>query len=628
MKKSFFLIIAILSFSVAGFSQTVTTNAATSVTSSSATLNGTVNGSGDYMKYIRFEYVNDADYQTDGWDGATSVNATPYDNSGHLSEDLSVTASISGLDASTLYHVRLKAKDDDNGTWYYGSDNSFTTLTPPSSSSDIITAGNETSNIDYASKTGSAINSTTDAIRVWSFTIRDGGGSSDADTYGTELTSITIDKGTSNSVSNWASTIKQAALYDGATEVAEVSVTGETISFTGLSGTNVTAADNGTKTLDLYLTFETTNITDNQQFQFQIQNSNVTANASKSTFTTFSSATSSTTSDANRIEVTATKLLFVQQPSTVNIDDTMTPDVTVEATDANNMRDLDFTSSIDITATGATLNNSPLTSAASSGLATFSTISFSTGSASVTLNAERNTTGDWDVSSNTFEVTQPEMDVQGNSTSITDGDNTPSTADYTDFGGVDVSGTNSITRTFTIYNQNIDGKDGDLNLTGVPKVTISGTNASEFTVISSPSSPITTTNSSSFQVKFDPDGAGLRTAEISIANNDADENPYNFSIQGTGAVVPTVTTTDISAIDVTSASSGGNVTSDGGLSVTGKGVCWNTTTNPVSTDDHTSDGSGTGSYTSSLTSLTAATQYYVRAYATNSVGTGYGENKS
>ncbi|MBE9466928.1 MAG: fibronectin type III domain-containing protein [Bacteroidetes bacterium] len=625
MKKFLLLIVAIISLSAISFSQTVTTNAATNVTQNSATLNGTVNGSGNSMIYIKFEYISDADYLIIGWDGATSVNASPYNNSGQEIDDMDVSASISGLSAGTKYHVRLKAY---YSGWYYGSDNSFTTLTPPNSNSDIVSSAYETSNIDYASKTASSISSTTDAIKVWSFTIRDGSGSSDDDTFGTELTSITIDKGTNNSVSNWSNTIRQAALYDGSTEIAEVSVTGETISFTELSGENVTAADNGTKTLDLYLTFETTNITDNQQFQFQIQNSNVTANTSSSTFTTFTAATSSTTSDANRIEVTATKLLFVQQPTEVNIDDTMTPDVTVETTDANNIRDLDFTSNIDITATGATLTTSPLTSAASSGLATFSTISFSSGSASATLNAERNTEGDWDVTSNTFEITQPEMDIHGNGTSIADGDDTPSLTDHTDFGGADFSGTNSVTRTFTIYNLNIDDKNGDLILSGDPIVSITGTNASEFTVTSSPSSSISSTNSSNFLIKFDPEGAGLRTAEINIANNDADENPYNFSIQGIGAVAPTVTTADISSITPSTASSGGNVTSDGGLSVDEKGVCWNTTIDPLYSEAHSHDGEDTGIYSSSIISLTAATKYYVRAYATNLSGTGYGENKS
>jgi uncharacterized protein (TIGR02145 family) len=87
---------------------------------------------------------------------------------------------------------------------------------------------------------------------------------------------------------------------------------------------------------------------------------------------------------------------------------------------------------------------------------------------------------------------------------------------------------------------------------------------------------------------------------------------------------PTVTTTVVSNITSTTAQSGGNVTSDGGTSVTARGVCWSTGTTPTIADSKTTDGSGTGSFTSSITGLSPSTIYYVRAYATNSVGTGYG----
>ena len=63
---------------------------------------------------------------------------------------------------------------------------------------------------------------------------------------------------------------------------------------------------------------------------------------------------------------------------------------------------------------------------------------------------------------------------------------------------------------------------------------------------------------------------------------------------------------------------------DGGADITARGVCWSTSQNPTSTDDCTSDGSGTGSFTSNLSNLVSDTQYYVRAYATNSEGTAYG----
>lgn len=88
---------------------------------------------------------------------------------------------------------------------------------------------------------------------------------------------------------------------------------------------------------------------------------------------------------------------------------------------------------------------------------------------------------------------------------------------------------------------------------------------------------------------------------------------------------PTVSTAAIYDITTTSATCGGNVTDDGGEDVTARGVCWSTTPTPTTADSHTTDGSGTGEFTSTISNLTPATTYYVRAYATNSVGTAYGE---
>jgi uncharacterized protein (TIGR02145 family) len=92
--------------------------------------------------------------------------------------------------------------------------------------------------------------------------------------------------------------------------------------------------------------------------------------------------------------------------------------------------------------------------------------------------------------------------------------------------------------------------------------------------------------------------------------------------------VPTLTTA-ITAITTTSATSGGNITSDVGVSITARGVVWSTMNNPVITlTTKTSNGTGTGSFTSNLTNLTPKTTYYIRAYATNSNGTGYGNEIS
>lgn len=97
---------------------------------------------------------------------------------------------------------------------------------------------------------------------------------------------------------------------------------------------------------------------------------------------------------------------------------------------------------------------------------------------------------------------------------------------------------------------------------------------------------------------------------------------------GGSATLAVLTTAIVSSITSTSAVSGGTITSDGGAVVTARGVCWNTSANPTISNSLSSDGSGTGSFVSSLTSLTASTLYYYRAYATNSQGTAYGEEYS
>ena len=94
-------------------------------------------------------------------------------------------------------------------------------------------------------------------------------------------------------------------------------------------------------------------------------------------------------------------------------------------------------------------------------------------------------------------------------------------------------------------------------------------------------------------------------------------------------LLPTVTTaTEVTDITVSSAVCGGEVTSDGDGKISARGVCWSTSQNPTIEDNKTTDGSGVGSFTSQIPNLVPNTQYYVRAYATNEVGTSYGEEVS
>ena len=129
----------------------------------------------------------------------------------------------------------------------------------------------------------------------------------------------------------------------------------------------------------------------------------------------------------------------------------------------------------------------------------------------------------------------PEISVEGNSIIIVDGDVTPSTADHTDFGTPSEAG-GSVTRIFTIKNSG----SAELTLAGTPKVSVSGTHATDFTVTVFPTSPVAALNgSTTFKITFTPSASGVRSAALSIPNDDGDENPYNFSIRGTAQFPPT-----------------------------------------------------------------------------------------
>ncbi len=120
----------------------------------------------------------------------------------------------------------------------------------------------------------------------------------------------------------------------------------------------------------------------------------------------------------------------------------------------------------------------------------------------------------------------PEINVVGNAVSIVDGDITPSITDNTDFGSTPVG--TPVQKTFTIQ------KLGELalNLTGTPIVTVTGTG---FSVTVQPTTPVAATGSTTFTIEFAPTaGSGVVNGTVSIANDDNDENPYDFAISGTG----------------------------------------------------------------------------------------------
>lgn len=134
-----------------------------------------------------------------------------------------------------------------------------------------------------------------------------------------------------------------------------------------------------------------------------------------------------------------------------------------------------------------------------------------------------------------------------------------------------------------------------------------------------------------------PEGANTsETTLTDVSGNGYTGTLVGFPLTGTtgnwvGAYVPPtapiLTTTAVSAITDLTAISGGDITDNGGELVTARGICWNTTGNPTIADNTTSDGLGIGAFISELSALSEETTYYVRAYATNSIGTAYGNEE-
>jgi YVTN family beta-propeller protein len=130
----------------------------------------------------------------------------------------------------------------------------------------------------------------------------------------------------------------------------------------------------------------------------------------------------------------------------------------------------------------------------------------------------------------------PEIKIEGNFIEIVNRDVTPSVSDFTDF-GITAVANNTVEKTYTIRNVG----DAALTLSATPKINLSGTHAADFNVVNLPASSITASGSTTFSIRFDPSAAGLHSAIVSISNNDNDENPYTFAIQGRGTLPLTVT---------------------------------------------------------------------------------------
>ena len=124
-------------------------------------------------------------------------------------------------------------------------------------------------------------------------------------------------------------------------------------------------------------------------------------------------------------------------------------------------------------------------------------------------------------------INNPEINLTGNGKSIASGSNAAQVDNHTHFGAVEASGT-SVVRTFFIENTG----DGILKLTGNPVIQITGADAADFSLTTQPASELNKGSQTAFQITFTPTSAGVKQAQVVIANNDADEGNYTFMIEG------------------------------------------------------------------------------------------------
>ena len=215
-----------------------------------------------------------------------------------------------------------------------------------SATADIVGKASEATNINYLSYQSASISNTSQGVKVWSFTIRDGGASATTDGYDLAVESITIGQGPSNTVSSWGSTIRRAALFNGTTLVQDVEVISNTISFNQLP--DPTASDGDSITLDLYLSFGTS-ATDNSQLQFKFTSAISWEDFLPGSYSNFAAsdgggASSSVSGNNNKIIVSPTALAFSSVPAEVSANTEFS--ATVSAVDANGNVDADATTSV------------------------------------------------------------------------------------------------------------------------------------------------------------------------------------------------------------------------------------------------------------------------------------------
>jgi len=313
------------------------------------------------------------------------------------------SASITGLSSGTQYYFKLFPYNWDgfNASTY----NYKTNGDVPAANATTFAPNDETSEVDGPIVTSQPnpllISSLSDtdgeAVRVFDMDIWDLG----TDGYETKITQLTIRSGDSDDA-DWTQTIQglKLSIDEGVNFITlgTVTINAEDIVIAVPSG-NLNVPDEDAITVSLYIYLKTT-VTDNKTLQFSVSQTShgFTADATGSGFA--AEFTNGTGSNTMMVDVDASKLAFVQQPSNTIIDATMSPAVTVQATDANGNRDLDKTGSVSLISSGTMTG--PVTATLTGGFGTFGNIVHTAQGNNLTLTASL--TGLTDAVSSIFNV--------------------------------------------------------------------------------------------------------------------------------------------------------------------------------------------------------------------------------
>jgi phosphodiesterase/alkaline phosphatase D-like protein len=584
---------------------TATTGTAVNILASTATVNGIGNANSSAWS-AGFQYGTTVAY-------GSTASGTPSSVSG--SDDTPFSATLTGLTPGTTYHYRAMLY---SGMSYYGSDQTFTTLSGPTVTTNAATTVSATGatlngtinaqndstavNFEYGLDTsyGQTINANpytvtgntntavslvlTNLIPNRTYHFRVVGSNTSGTVYGADLTLST--PAIAPTVSTNAATGVGAT---GATLVGTVNANNDSTTVTfeyGTStayGTTVTADQSPlTGNNSTLVTKGITGLTANTTYHYRVvgQNGSGVSNGSDMTFTTGTNTPTATTNAATGISLSAATL-----NGAVNANGTSTT-VTFE-----------FGTS---TAYGKTYTavQSPVTGTTDT--AVNSAISGLIGSTTYHYRV---------VAQNAYGTTY------GTDMTFT----TAGSAPITTTGAASTVGATTAT-----LNGTVNANNDSTTVTFEYGTTIaygSTATAAQSPVTGGTNTPVT------------GDITGLSPTSLyhyRVVAQNAFGTTYGTDMTFTTSTVsiPIVSTKAISHITVSTADSGGTVTDAGLGTVTARGVCWSTSPNPTITDDLTSDGNGLGSFTSSITGLMPETLYYIRAYATNSAGTGYGPQRS